>query len=237
MAYCDVLSSDSYGSYNIKLAKLAGLQTAVYWGCILNVISKVVKKKTYDQSGCFKLDRKYVENQTTLTEAEQGLCDKALERLEVVKVDPADNNRIYVDQEKLFLILINDDQTVLKSVGKATKVSRMDKAAGKREGIINRLKSRVNEPDPELFELYGKLIETCYDRGMTQNAQIDLFQQEINEYTSDQKVKVDLLTIGISRGYKVFEWCKSIYEKEYRPTASRPAAQKVASAVSETNLF
>ena len=52
------------GRYNRKLVKLTNLNTAVYWSELLEIIEQVVRKKKFDDDGYFKLDRKYMEDQT-----------------------------------------------------------------------------------------------------------------------------------------------------------------------------
>ena len=83
MAYVDVLSPSSYGRFNRKLAAIAGLPVAVYWSAILEVSTKVVKKKKYDEDGYFKLDRKYVEEITSIGLEDQLDCDAVLSNLKV----------------------------------------------------------------------------------------------------------------------------------------------------------
>jgi len=231
MAYFEVLSGDSYGRYNIKLAKLTNLQTAVYWSCILNVISKVVQKKTYDQSGYFILDRKYVERQTTLTTEEQGLCDKALEQLEVLKVDPTNENRVSVNLEQMLSLLISDDQKTLKTIGKIAKVSRADKAASKKEGVIHRLQNRIVEEDVELLEAYKRWIEAVYSKGMQSNAQFDVFKATIEDYSDDKRVKLDLINTATSLAYKEAAWAIQMYEKN-----NKNVIKKVSTAQPKASL-
>ncbi|MBO7079745.1 MAG: hypothetical protein J6W64_08065 [Bacilli bacterium] len=83
MSYYELMASDSYGRYNRKLMKLAGLNTAVYWSEILDIIIHVVKKKKFDENGFFKIDRKYIEDRTGLEIEDQLDCDAILENLKV----------------------------------------------------------------------------------------------------------------------------------------------------------
>lgn len=240
MAYYDILAGTSYGRFNIKLAKLTNLPTACYWSCLMNIISAVNRKRTYNEEGYFPLDRKYVEAQTTLSPADQQLCDKALAQLNVLASDPVNPDSIKVDVGTMTSILISDDTKVLKTVTKIAKVSRADKAAGKREGVINRLQNRLTEPCVELSEAYKKWIEAVYSKGMQSNAQMDLFIDTINGYTTDVEVKVEIVNIAVAQAYKVADWAIQIYERNHgkAKSATRPnAEQKIATAIDETITF
>lgn len=70
MAYVDLMSPEAYGQYNIKLATLTSLHVAVYFSYILKISDRVKTKARFDDEGFFRLDRKYVENKTTLIEEE-----------------------------------------------------------------------------------------------------------------------------------------------------------------------
>ena len=96
MAYVDLVSSDGYGRYNRKFARLVGITAAVYWSEILDISTKVVKKKKFDDEGYFKVDRKYIEERTALTVEEQLDCDSILTNIGVLEVQAAETNMIRV---------------------------------------------------------------------------------------------------------------------------------------------
>ena len=60
MAYLDIAGNSSYGRYNRKFARIVGLEAAVYWSEILEVLDRVLEKKTFDNDGWFVLNRDYI---------------------------------------------------------------------------------------------------------------------------------------------------------------------------------
>ena len=62
----DLLCTDNYVSFNINIAKVMGLNYAIYISELLNISNKATaKKKLLD--GKFKVDRDYIANRTTNT--------------------------------------------------------------------------------------------------------------------------------------------------------------------------
>ena len=80
----DLLSMDNYIQFNIKIAQLLGLHTAVYLSELLNINEKAVRKdKIHDD--IFVVDRAYIEKRTTLAKKEQIELDSMLLKLGVLK--------------------------------------------------------------------------------------------------------------------------------------------------------
>ena len=72
----DLLSTDMYISFNIKLAHRIGLQAAIYLGELLNINKKAIQKEKIIDGNFFKLNRDYIEQRTTLQKQEQKELDK-----------------------------------------------------------------------------------------------------------------------------------------------------------------
>lgn len=211
MAYYDVLSADSYGRFNRKLAKLTNLQTAVYWSEILDIITKVVKKKKFDDQGYFKLDRKYVEERTSINLDSQFECDSVLEKLAVLQRHEADPNLIKVELATMEQILITDDVKQLDLPKNIVKRTATQKVADKKAAILMMLKNHIKETDSELQTAYKNWIDVTYDKGMCKTAQVQLFIDTINKFTADKNVKLKLINIAISLSYKVADWAINKY--------------------------
>lgn len=234
MAYYDVLSADSYGRFNRKLAKLTNLQTAVYWSEILDIITKVVKKKKFDDQGYFKLDRKYVEERTSINLDSQFECDSVLEKLAVLQRHEADPNLIKVELATMEQILITDDVKQLDLPKNIVKRTVTQKAADKKAAILMMLKNHIKETDPELQTAYKNWIDVTYDKGMCKTAQVQLFIDTINKFTADKNVKLKLINIAISLSYKVADWAINKYTADNHLALG---AQKTSTGVSSKFEF
>ena len=60
-----------YVSYNVRLAHILDLPTAVYVSELININRKAIEKEKLKGDGFFKLDRNYIELRTTLKKEEQ----------------------------------------------------------------------------------------------------------------------------------------------------------------------
>ena len=210
MAYLDIAGNSSYGRFNRKFAQIVGLEAAVYWSEILEVLDRVLEKKTFDNDGWFVLNRDYIKKRTTFSEEKQKECEEILSRIEIYQVSP--------DNEG-------------KALGKGgTKAA---KAESKKAGIISMLVNSLSE-SPEVTEKYRQFLEFAYDRGLCQKAKLKNFVDEINQFTSDDSVKIQLLNIGIDRSYTKAEWIINAYSRN--STAKSVGAQKTATKLSDIEL-
>ena len=63
----DMINVNNYGSYNRVVAQLFGLSAAVYCNELISIYQKAIKKNKIIDGEYFNLDRRYITNQTTLT--------------------------------------------------------------------------------------------------------------------------------------------------------------------------
>lgn len=234
MAYIDILSPDAYGRYNRKLSRLTNLTVAVYWSEILDISTKVVKKKKYDEEGFFTIDRKYVEERTTISLNEQLDCDAILHNLGVLDVNELDVCKIRIKLAEMVQILADDHTQEVLAAKKKTKVNKTQAAANKTAGIIITMKKCLSESDPDLRSKYEEWIEAVYaaKRFLTK-AKIKIFEDAINAYSTDKQVKLGLIDAGILSGYDTPEWVINRYQSSNRSvpnTVVHLPEQKVATA-------
>ena len=232
MAYVDILSPDAYGRYNRKLARLTSIVVAVYWSEILDISTKVVKKQKFDSEGFFKLDRKYIQERTTICPEEQIASDMVLMNLGVLEVSELDPCMIRVKLETAISILVDDDFKIDRGAKKRVGVSKVQAAASKKAGIIYNMKQCISESDPDLRTKYESWIESVYaGKYFLTKALIKAFEDQVNAYTSDKSVKLALLEEAILTGYREFEWVKKRYETYKRSNPSQLSEQKISTGV------
>ena len=145
----DLFRNDNYITVNTKLVRLFGFEVAIYCSELMNILGKAVKKDKVD-NGYIKVDRKYIEDKTTINLDSQLKCDKNLMKLNVVLVDSEDPNRLYVNVEELAKIVTNEDERTLNSLSK--KISKNPKGTkmSKQQIIINELKDGITCSDDTL---------------------------------------------------------------------------------------
>lgn len=239
MAYFEILSPDSYGSYNRRLAKLTSLNTAIYWAEILDIIPKIQRKKTFDTDGYFKLDRAYIQERTSLAPEEQVYCDQILQRINVLEVDSLDASRLRVNLKTMTEFLLDDKVVPLTNIRKFSKGNKVAEGLAKKAGMIDTMKNLLSEQDAEFRSKYEAWVDSVYTgkKGFLTKAKIKMFESKINEYAlDDHALKNELLDIAISTGYTDADWVISKLPITWKKsTASQ--TQRSATALNTDKSF
>lgn len=235
MAYIDVMSAAAYGQYNRKLARLAGLQAAVYWEELTSIAKSLTEDKAFDFDGCFKVDRKRIENRTGLSKGAQKDAEAVLAKLKVLVVHPADPDRIGLMCEAMFELLSEVEPKKEKKVAKSAKLTREEKSEDKKGRIIAMLKSKVEEPDQELREAYCRWIESAYDKGMCKSAQVQVFVSQVRSYSKDKRTQLGVIDKCTLLSYRDASWGIQRYEEGLRLSPTRLGEQKIAHSLADVD--
>lgn len=204
MAYLDIVGPDAEGKFNRRLAKLVGLQTAVYASEILNILFRVRTKKTYDPEGFWTLDRKYVEERTTISPENQRICDEALKLVGIL--DSEGSNKIRVRVDVLFKILADDTlippETIMAIQHKVSTPPLSNK-----EKRMFGLKKCITETDNDLKIAYENWVEAIDEKRKVTKPVIQGFINDVNNYTTDKNKKLEIIHIATQAGWAVVDWC------------------------------
>jgi hypothetical protein len=161
MAYLDLLSIGNHIMINTNIAKVFGLNTAAYWGELLNVLSQVQKKKTYNEEGYFKLSRKYMEEKTTLTTEEQKECEEILSAANVLMVCPTDKNSIRVNVRNMVSLIAEGKESEIEKISTMARgKTKKTKAETTKACVRNALVNGLFEPVEEVKEAYTLWIDS-----------------------------------------------------------------------------
>ena len=240
--YINIASPASYLSVNIHVAKMFGLNVAVYWSMVSEILDRVKDKKTVDQFGFFKIDRKYVTAKTTLTTKQQRDCDAVLSESGIVLVDSTNLDRISVNVGQMVAYIINSDVTVISNVTPvvnkkakstatsktSTKLSEEQKEA-KLLGMRNSVFKYITETDPDLLAAYRNWIDSVVGNTKANGTTAKLFQESIDRYTTDKSVKIQLINYSALRAYIDSRWAIEYYERNVsgRNTTEQKSAQVI----------
>jgi len=218
--YIDLMSQYTSLSVNIKLANILGLNIAVYWAELMNVYPRVIKKKEeelFNNDGYFDLDREYIKSRTTLSEEDQMLCDVALSKLDIVKVDPNNSCRIKIDIQKMYAYIVEDDPSVLKDIQKRAKVKRDDNSAVKREMIRRNLNAAISATDVDILSALRNWVDSLVEaKTFASKIVVETFQKNLISYTSDKQVQLKIIEIATIHAWADFAWAKNAFEKDYK---------------------
>lgn len=235
----DILST-TYGqtTFNIKLAHILGLKTALYWSVLVDALFQAKKKNKVNEEGYFTLDRKYVFETTTLTTPEQKECEKILGTLGYLE-NGTKVNSVRVDVGGIVELIQTDDEKRIEQVKTlVSKIVDVDKDAQRVEAMSKNLKSRITETDLDIAEaLYGWVDSL---EGKANGKTVELFQEALNRYTKDKKVKLELIRRATVMGYRDLGWVINAYErdtgKQTLATKQVGTPNNVAKDIKEVNL-
>lgn len=217
----NLISTSNYGEFNITLAHILGLHTAIYLNALLEIGEKAERKLTMD-NGAIVVNRDYIESRTTLPVEEQLEIDKKLAKLDVLKIGK-DPNMLEIDVQMIMSMFIADKPVVdnLKKV--VTKLSKTKKQL-KEEGIIFNLQKKVTTTQEELKSAYYEWINSVVSRyGQMSPTAVEWGQQLVDNYANHNlDLALYIVKLAAVHGDKDMKWTIDRYEKDYKARASIP---------------
>lgn len=210
----DLLSTDMYAQYNVKLAHRIGLHAAIYLGELLNVSRKALQKGKLVEGNFFRIDREWVEKRTTLNKKEQREIDTTLEDLNIIHLG-SNKETLNIDTDALTGLLLDDNASL---VDKITQPVIKKKRLTKQEVIINSLKDHITTDNNELRKAYEEWIDAvCAKQGWMSSASIREGQTLIDNYTNrDLDMALKIINIGSINGWRDLSWAINDFEKKYK---------------------
>lgn len=208
----ELLSMSNYVNFNVKLAHILGLNTAIYLSQIMDINEKAIRKDKVDKN-FFTIDRNYITSRTTIAEKEQKEIENNLIKIGILERSSADANTIMLNITALTSILMSPDESLLKDI---SNISRPKKT--KSEKILEALKDNIITVNPELRQAYFDWIDAVYakDGFMTVKAVITA-QSILSTYTTNNmSVALKILEIAAIHGYRDVSWAINTYNKDYK---------------------
>lgn len=212
----DLLSTGNYASFNIKLAHIIGLEASIYINELLNINEKAIRKSKL-HGNLIKLDREYITKRTTLSADKQLEIEQRLIKIGLITKDESNSNLLSIDISILTSLVMSDDEDLLKSVEKLTRLKGAKKTSAK-EAAIEKLKDYVIATDPELREAYFSWINTIYAKQGWMSAKAVTAAQSIVDSFADHDLDLALKIIDIAdtNGYRDMEWAVNKYKENYK---------------------
>ncbi len=228
----DVLSvQHSYLNINVKLIQILGLDTAAYLTTVLDALHQAVKKNKVDDKGFFRIDRKYVNEKTGLATSEQKQCDERLMSISLLMRDADKAELISIDVGAIMKLIQEDDSKLTDKIKlNLAKLKKTEKEALKKEQYNRYLKSLVKTTDFEVRDAFFVWIDAM-DGSLTK-ATVPVAESAIDAYTTVKAIKIKLLEIMASNGWRDTTWAIKRYEQEY---ARKADTQRVATSIADIN--
>lgn len=216
----DLLCSDNYVNFNIKLAHTIGLHSAIYVNELLNISQKAAKKKKLTND-FVTIDRDYIQQRTTLITEEQITIDQKLAKIGVVEISPDSPDMIKLNIDTLTNIAIDDDAKLLGKVAKLTTVKSVTTPGAKlsmRQRNIMALKDSIICSNGELLQAYKDWVDGVYanPKGFLSAKAIAVFQKGVDDFAKgDLDLALKIVEIATINGYRNVDWAINVFQKDY----------------------
>jgi hypothetical protein len=210
----DLISMSNYGYYNIQIANMLGLETAVYLGILLDINSKAIRKNKITDN-YFTVDRKYITSRTTLNEDKQVAIEKTLKDIGILTISEESKNSFNINISALYTIIGEDDSTVIKDIKKI--VSKKANSRSKADAIKDTLKANIVTSNEELRMAYCDWIDAVYAKQGWMSKKSVVSAQTLIDDFADHNLDVALKIIEIAsiNGYRDMEWALNNYKQNF----------------------
>ena len=214
----DLLSPANYIMVNRDAIKILGLNTAVYCSELLTIYKKVVKKKAFLEDNFFRVDRGYIEEQTSLDVNSQLACDLNLKKVNIIKINEENPDIIFFDVEIFSSVLASEDVKLIDSVSKKVKVSKPRGVNdGGRKRIIQNLKDSIRCNNYDILVALRDWIDavTADPKKYLSIQQVELFKDKLEEYCEgNAEVALNVIKQATIHQYIDCQWAINSYEKD-----------------------
>lgn len=232
--FVDLLNSYNYLMVNMTAIKIFGLNISVYCAELLNIYKRTFLKKKLIEDKYFEIDRKFIKEQTSLTEEDQLACDLNLKKIDLISYYNNENhNIISFDFEKFASLITSEDINFIKNISKSVKINtpRGIKET-KKQAILDNLKTNINSDNQQLNGALSDWLEVIYNKqGWASKKSVELFQQTLHDYTKgDLQLALKIVEIATVNGLRDCSWAINNYEQSLKKNTSsvRITNQKVA---------
>ena len=209
----ELLSSSNYVNFNIKVAQILGLKAAIYLSQIMDINEKAIRKNKVENN-FFTVDRKYIENRTTLTKDEQVAIEKDLFNIGILEKNVDKRNTIALNITALTSIMMTPDEDLLQDI---SNLSKTKKKRTKSEIIEDNLKDNILTLNTELRDAYYEWIESVLTKkGMMTKAAVIHAQPTLDNFSNrNLDIALKVLEIASIHGYEDINWAINTYKKDF----------------------
>lgn len=245
----DLLNSANYIMINMDAIRIFGLDASVYLAELFNVYKKAkLKKKLVSavDGDYFKVDRKYIEERTSLTLEKQLACDCNLEKIGMLSIYNNEADTIKLDVEMYASLIAGEDIKLTESISKKVKVvSPKGVRQKKSDSVRKALKEGILCSNEELLLALRGWVDSIFDGPspyLSKN-QIEIFQNELNNYTKgDLDLALKVVEIATIHSYKDCKWAINLIENSKNRSVRqsvRTTRQEVATqeGLDTNNIF
>lgn len=216
----DLLCTDNYMNYNIKVAHVLGLNAAIYISAILKV-----QNLSSNNGEPYMISRKDISDFTCLTRDIQLLVEADLQKIDLLTVEPIDDMsaKVYFKVDNFTKIFVSGDENYYGKLNKIVSSKEPSKTKGMsaRQKQFYDLKSKIYCDSPELLAAYQDWVDGVYanPKGFLSVRSINIFQKTVNEFAQgDLELALKIIDIATVNGYRDATWAINLFNKDYAQT-------------------
>lgn len=226
----ELFNQNNIETFNVLTAKKFGLEQSIYLGK-LATLSAVVSPNDNLGEGFFLVDRKYIEDRTTIPKDRQYKYDNILLDMGIIQLYMDDEGNEYPDRIRfnadLFLSIVSD--TDINSINKIKSVAIKDielskKKTSKKEAINKLFMCAAYEGNELINKSFSTWLSSVLGkfgvRGINETT-VNNFKRDVVAYSTLSDGKIDysimqrLLEIASSFVYRDCSWAIQRYEDKY----------------------
>lgn len=210
-------------SYNLDVAKVFGVYTAVFLSCLDNEFEYQSRAHSISEDKSISLSRAEIYERTALDDEQQADVELSLSQSGVLIVKPLKNipNKNYysINYEQLNKILLAEDPSKVLGEEKANQLIRKPRVEpiSKRKNRILQLKKKITVQDPVIQQYLCDWIDAVYTnpKGFLSPTGVTIAQEELLAYAEDsQEKQIAILKIAIKGGLRDMTWAIQRYEEQ-----------------------
>lgn len=224
----ELLSMSNYVHFNVKLAHILGLNSAIYLSQLMDINEKAIRKEKTDKN-FFTIDRGYITKRTTISEKEQKEIENNLIKIGVLERSADNSNTLLLNITVLTSILMSPDEDLVKDI---SAISKPKPRRTKAEAIKDSLKQNIVTTNLELRNAYFGWIDAVYEKDgfMTKQAVVSA-QSKVDEFCNrNLDIALKIIEIASVNAYRDMTWAINNYKKDYMVGYTIPANNGTVSA-------
>ncbi|WP_300924691.1 hypothetical protein [uncultured Clostridium sp.] len=219
----DFIAKANNISYNIKLAKLFGINSAIFLGILIDYNCTRTSEEDY-----IKLSRSDIYNLTGIDESTQIQTEDNLKYYNLIEVVPLRNssfkNYYKLKIDNLIHVVESDSKVLQEELNKTYELYKQankdkePKSVSKRASIIKNLKNNITIQDQECKLSLESWVDNIMQKlGYLSKEQVCYMCDELNKYSKNSITVLRILCKTAARiVYKDPKWVIKNYEDNYQ---------------------
>lgn len=207
----DLISQSNYQSYNVIIARVFGLETAVYLNALVEINEKAIRKNKLVKEH-FVINRQYIKDRTTLSISQQKKIEETLEKINIIHKNGMDC--IKVDIDILISLMAVENEGVVKDLSNLK--NNIPSKTQKSMSILRSVKANINNSYPNDMKVaYEEWLDVIMNKfGFVSKQMLFQAQSCVDEESNhDANKAIDIIHIASANGWKDMKYAIKRYNQ------------------------